>query len=117
MQPEIILQGDRGITTAAPAPATTYTFTLLNQFARRNRVSVFVLSTLQPTTVNFRMRFGADGVVSTQNLRGKTGGTANASEWWIDTTEDMYPGDLLIDVVTGGVAPGIIRVLAVVQQK
>ncbi len=74
-----------------------------------DRISIWILTFGEDVTVRLRAQMEED----TPLLDGATGKTASPGTTFTFTTEDVFPGDVLVEVEAGPVPPSKVLVLAV----
>ena len=93
----------------------TKTFTIPKEKLSHDRLSLFIIPIGQEVTINLKMDFDtAGGPDAGIPLDQAQGGVGTADQAFIFTTEDVYPGDLVVEVVAGNPAPTRVELVAVV---
>ena len=101
------------------APATPKTFTIPEGLLSYDRLSLYIIPIGEDVTVDLKVKFpsvGGGGSGDTVPLLLATGAIASAGVAFIFTTEDLYPGDLLVDITPGGTPPTRVELVAVVKR-
>ena len=98
------------------SPTETQTFTIPESLLSYDRLSLWIIPFGQAVTVDLKVKFPTVGGPETVLLTLNKGGAAAAGEAFPFTTEDLYPGDLLVDITSGGAAPSRVELVALVKR-
>lgn len=96
-------------------PAAVKTSVIAADKLRVRRLSIYIVTVGQDVTVTLKHRIptkGGPGGIDEVDLDLRVGKPAVVGTAFVFTTEDVYPGDLVVEITAGGVAPSRVEVVA-----